>query len=372
VSAEPAGLSPGTYTGTIQVSATGANNSPVSIAVTLTVVQAPASLAVSPQSLTFQATSGGAAPAAQSVSIANGGGGTLSWTASGGAFWMSLSPTSGSAPGTLLVAVNPANLAAGSYATTVTIAAADPTITPVSVAVTLVVAGTQTPGTITGVANAAGYQLSFASATWVAIFGTNLSQITYTWTARDIVNGVLPTSLEGVSVTINGTPAYVYYISPTQINVLAPDDATLGPVQVQMTTAGQASNAVTAQKNQFAPAFFTLDGTHVAALHADYSVVTQTAPAMPGETILLYGTGFGPTTPALPTGQTVSAAAPLASAVQVSIGGAAATAGFAGLAGSGLYQFNVTVPALPSGDATLLANIGGVASQSGVALTVGQ
>lgn len=372
VSAEPAGLSPGTYTGTIQISATGANNSPVSIAVTLTVVAATASLAVSPQSLAFQATSGGAAPAAQTVSIANGGGGTLSWTASGGAFWMSLSATSGNAPGTLSVAVNPANLAAGSYTATVTIAATDLTISPVSVAVTFVVQGVQAAGTITGVANAAGYQMNFAPATWVAIFGTNLSQLTYTWQSSDFVNGALPTSLEGISVMIDGLPAYVYFISPTQINVLAPDDATLGSVQVQVTTAGQASNAVTAQKNQFSPAFFTLDGTHVAALHADYSVVTQTAPAKPGETILLYGTGFGPTAPVLPTGQTVSAAAPLASSVTVTIGGVAVTAGFAGLAGSGLYQFNVTVPTLPSGDATLLANIGGVASQPGVALTVGQ
>ncbi len=74
------------------------------------------------------------------------------------------------------------------------------------------------------------------------------------------MDGKLPTSLQGVSVTINGIPAYIDYISPTQINVLAPDDATLGPVQVQVTTAGQAGNAVTVQKSQFSPAFLTLDG----------------------------------------------------------------------------------------------------------------
>jgi uncharacterized protein (TIGR03437 family) len=153
---------------------------------------------------------------------------------------------------------------------------------------------------------------------------------------------------------------------------LAPDDTTLGQVQVQMTTAGQASNAVTAQKNQFAPAFLTIDGTHVAALHLDYGLVTPTAPAQPGESILLYGVGFGPTTPHVPTGQTVSAAAPLANPVQISIGGMAVTPGFSGLAGSGLYQFNLTIPNLPNGDAALLANIGGVASQTGVVITVGQ
>jgi uncharacterized protein (TIGR03437 family) len=375
-----AGLSPGTYTGTIQISATGASNSPVSIAVTLTVAAAPASLVVAPQALTFQYTVGGAGPAAQNISIANGGAGALSWTASGGAFWTSLSAASGSAPSTLTLAVNPANLAAGSYTTTVTIAASDPSLSPVSVAVTLVVQGTPAPGTITAVVNAASYQPGFASATWVAIFGANLSQLTYTWQASDIVNGALPTSLEGVSVTMNGVPAYISYISATQINVLAPDDATLGPIQVIVTTAGQASNAFTAQKNQFAPAFLTLDGAHAAALHLDYSLVgprnllpgAVTTPAQPGETIVLYGVGFGPTNPPLPTGQTVGTSAQLANTVQISIGGTAVTPTFAGLAGSGLYQFNVTVPNLSNGDAALAASIGGVSAPAGAVLTVQQ
>jgi uncharacterized protein (TIGR03437 family) len=335
---------------------------------------------VAPAALAFQYTAGGAVPAAQSIAISNGGAGALTWTASGGAFWTSLSAASGSAPGTLSIAVNPANLAAGSYSTAVTIAAPDPSISPVSIAITFVVQGTEAAGTITAVVNAASYQPGFASVTWVTIFGTNLSQLTYAWQASDFVNGMLPTSLEGVSATINGLPAYIYYISPTQINVLAPDDNTLGPVQVQVTTAGQLSNAVTAQKNQFAPGFLTLDGTHVAALHLDYSLVgapnllpgAVTTPAKPGETILLYGVGFGPATPAAPTGQIVGAAVPLANPVQISIGGVAATAGFSGLAGSGLYQFNVTIPNLPNGDATVLATIGGVASQAGVAITVGQ
>ena len=138
---------------------------------------------------------------------------------------------------------------------------------------------------------------------------------------------------------------------------------------------------MTAQKTQFAPAFLTFDGTYVIAQHLDYSLVgkanllagSATTPAKPGETIVLYGVGFGPTTPPQPTGQTVGTDAPLANNVQISIGGAAATATFAGLAGSGLYQFNVVVPAsLSNGEAAVLANIGGVASQTGVAVTVQQ
>jgi uncharacterized protein (TIGR03437 family) len=380
VSVSVAGLSAGTYTGAIQVTATGASNSPLSIPVTLVVAAQPASLLVAPQALTFQYAAGGAVPAAQAVSIANGGGGSFSWTASNNAFWTALSATSGNVPGTLNISVNPANLAAGSYTTLVTISASDSSVTPAPVSVTLVVQGSQPAGTVTAVANGGSFQPGFASAGWITIYGSNLSQLTYTWQAGDFVNGMLPTSLEGVSVTVNGIPAYVEYISPSQINALAPDDATVGPVQVQVTTAQQTSNAVTAQKGQFAPAFFTIGGAYVAAEHTDYSLVgapnlipgAVTTPAQPGETLLLYGSGFGLTTPAQPTGQLVAVAVPLANTVQIAIGGLPATVTFAGLTGSGLYQFNVMVPNLPNGDAAVVASIGGVATQTGVSVTVQQ
>ena len=372
VSASPAGLAAGTYTGTIQITSTGATNSPFSVGVTLTVAAAAPALAVTPQSLAFNYTVGGAAPAAQNISIANTGAGTLGWTASTSAFWLSVSPASGTAPSTLPVSVNPANLAAGTYNGTVQITAAGASGSPASVAVTLVVQGTQAAGAITGVANAGSFQSGFASATWVSIFGTNLSQLTYTWQASDFVNGTLPTSLRGISVSIDGQPAYVEYISPTQINVLAPDDASTGNVQVQVTTAQQASNSFTAPKQTFAPAFFTINnGAFAAAVHADYTLVDTAQPAAPGETIVLYGTGFGPTNPAVPTAQLVTTPAALANPVTVLIGNANATVVYAGLVESGLYQFNVTVPAsLPSGNASVVATINGVSTQANLAVPI--
>jgi uncharacterized protein (TIGR03437 family) len=380
VSVSPAGMSPGTYNGTVQITSTGSANSPVSVAVTLTITAPPASLVVAPQAIAFQYTAGSAGPPAQDISITNGGGGALSWTASSGAFWAVLSATSGNTPGTLSISVNPANLAAGTYIADVTVAATDSGISPASISVTLVVQGTQPAGTITAVVNAGSFQTGIASGTWLSIFGTGLSQRTYTWQAADIVNGTLPSSLQGVSVTINGVPAYIDYISPTQINVLAPDDGTVGAVQVQVITAKQASNALTVQKSQFAPAFLTLGGASVAALHTDYSLVgapnllpgAVTTPAKPGETILLYGVGFGPSTPPQPSGQVVPAAVPLANPVQITIGGLPASVTFAGLVQSGLYQFNVTVPALPNGDAVVQATISGVPTQKGVSLNVQQ
>jgi len=290
--------------------------------------------------------------------------------------WATLSAASGTAtataPATLSVSVNPASLAVGSYAGNVQIAAAGASGSPVSVSLTLVVGVAQPAGVITGVVNGASFAAGFASATWVSIFGTNLSSSTGTW-GGDFVSGALPTLLDGVSVSIDGKPAYVEYVSATQINVLAPDDAATGNVQIQVTAAGQTSNSFTAQKQTYAPAFFTFDnGKYVAAEHSDYGLLDASAPAKPGETVLLYGTGFGPTSPATPTDQLVTAAVPLpANSVQISIGGVAAAVQFAGLTGSGLYQFNVTVPSsLPSGDAPVVATIGGASTQSGVAITV--
>ena len=378
VSVNPALLSAGTYTGTITITGTGASNSPASVTVTLIVSAAAASVVVNPTSLSFQYAAG-AVPAAQTVSINNGGGGTFTWTASSSNYWVAVSPASGALPGTLTVTVIPQNLASGTNTATVTIGAADNSVTPVTIAVTLTVTGTPATPAITAVANAAGYQTNFASATWVSIFGTNLSQITYAWQASDIVNGALPTSLQGVSVSIDGKAAYISYISPTQINLLAPDDATTGSVAVVVTTAGQASVPLNAMKNQFSPAFLTFDNKHVAAEHLNYSLLGPPGvlpggtftPAAPGETVILYGVGFGPTNPVASTGQTVPGGEPVVNTVTMTIGGVPVTPSFAGLSASGLYQFNVTVPAsLAAGDAALSATINGIPTQTGVVLTV--
>jgi uncharacterized protein (TIGR03437 family) len=382
VSIAPSSLTAGTYTGTILITPSGSTNSPLIVNVTLTVAAASgAALTVTPQSLTFNYSSGGTAPAAQTISIANGGTGTLSWIASSSVSWVTLSAASGTAPSTLSVSVGTAGLAAGTYTGNVQISAAGASGSPVSVAITLVVAGAQTPGVVTAVVNGATFQTGFASATWVSIFGTNLSPGVETWGTANFVNGALPTALDGVSVMIDNIPAYVEYVSPTQLNVLAPDPPSTGNVQIQVTVNGEASNSFTAQKQQYAPAFFTFDsGKYVAAEHSDYSLLgapglfagVTTTPAQPGEVVLLYGTGFGPTSPATPTGQLVTTAVPLpANSVTVTIGGVAASVQFAGLAASGLYQLNVTVPSsLPSGDAAVVATIGGVTSQSGVSITV--
>jgi uncharacterized protein (TIGR03437 family) len=264
-------------------------------------------------------------------------------------------------------------LAVGTYNGTIQITAAGATGSPVSVAVTLTEQGTQTGGgTITGVVNSGSFAAGIAPATWVSIFGSNLAATTYVWQASDFVNGALPTTLQGVSVTIDGKPAYIEYVSPTQINVLAPTDTAIGSVAVQATLNQQTSNVVNAQLQQFAPAFFAGTGGIVAAEHSDYTLVSAASPAKPGEVVLLFGTGFGLTNPAVSTGQLVTTPEPLANQVQISIGGATANVAYAGLIEPGLYQFNVTIPSATSGSAAVLATINGLQSQSGVTIPVQQ
>src|SRR5713226_4671711 len=89
-----------------------------------------------------------------------------------------------------------------------------------------------------GVVNGASFQAGICAGSWVTIQGTKVANSSRTWRTSEIVNGKLPTQLDGVSVQINGKPAYVEYISPTQINVQAPSDTAVGPVNVQVTNNG--------------------------------------------------------------------------------------------------------------------------------------
>ena len=140
VSVDTSGLSAGTYTGTITIDGGSISGSPKTIPVTLTLTPpSPPVLAVSPGSLTYTAVQGGAAPAAQSLSVTNTGSGTLSYTATDDQPWLSETGASGTAPGTVSVSADPSGLAAGTYTGTVTVTAAGATGSPKTVAVSLTV-----------------------------------------------------------------------------------------------------------------------------------------------------------------------------------------------------------------------------------------
>jgi uncharacterized protein (TIGR03437 family) len=333
-------------------------------------------------SITFSTTSGVCTVAVSPTALsfpATGGSGTVSVWAPAGCSWQALSNApwitvtggaqgSGNGTVTFTVAAN-----TGSSARTGTIAVGGQ-------AIAISQAGASSAPVVTSVVNGASFQPGIGAGAWISIFGTNLSTTTRTWRNDEIVGGVLPTQLDGVRVTVNGRMAAVYYISPTQLNVQVPSDDAVGPVQVQVTTP-QGTTTTTAQMQAFAPGLFLFDREnrrYVAAQHAsDYGLVGKvglypgSTPAKPGEIVILYGTGFGPTNPPLPTGRVITEPARLANPVQVRIGGLPADVLWAGLSAAGLYQFNVKVPeALPDGDHTMIVVVAGWPTQSNVFITV--
>ncbi len=237
------------------------------------------------------------------------------------------------------------------------------------------------PPLITAVVDAAAYRADLPADSWISIYGANFAPVTRTWRLDEFAGGKLPVALDGVSVTIGNKPAPICFISPSLLTVQVPEGAAQdSPVVIQVNTPqGLASTAGIVR--QFSPGLFTLaagDGSYAAAQHAgDYSIAGKagiypgSTPARPGEMIIFYGSGFGPTAPVIPAGQLLTDAAVLANAVNFTIGGAQAAVGWAGLVAPGLYQFNVTVPeSLAAGDGVVVAEISGVRSPANVLLTV--
>ncbi len=207
---------------------------------------------------------------------------------------------------------------------------------------------------IDAVVNSANSSEGAVAGGWSTIYGSNLSSTTRSWDGEDIVGDNLPVQLDGVSVTIGGKAAYVAYVSPTQLNVLAPSGVPSGEVSVSVTSAPGESGSAPSSLSDANPGLFLWNGLYAVAQHGDYSAVgppglfpgMTTTPAKPGETILLYGTGFGATAPPSGVGEIARQTFPLPFLPAVSIGGVPAVVEYAGIpqGGAGLYQINVRIP----------------------------
>jgi uncharacterized protein (TIGR03437 family) len=218
---------------------------------------------------------------------------------------------------------------------------------------------------------------------WVSIYGVNFTGADATW------NGNFPISLGGVSVTIAGQQAYLWYVSPTQITLQVPNVTSTGPVTVVVTGPnGTVSSTVTLA--QFAPAFNLLDAKHVAGIilrsngsgaygGGSYDVIGPTGnslgyatvAAKAGDVVELFGVGFGPTSPPVAPGAVFSGSAATTNPVSLRINNGNVTPSFAGLSAAGLYQINFTVPAgLGTGDVPLVATVGGVSTQPSVVISL--
>lgn len=206
--------------------------------------------------------------------------------------------------------------------------------------------------TAQGVVNAA-TQLGgpLAPNTIATLYGTNLAFDTRAVAQSDIVRGMMPTSLDGVGVWINSIPCSLFYVSPTQINFLVPYQLTAGKVSLVVARDSQAGPTVSIQLNSTAPGLFLWNGNNAVAGHLDGTVLSETAPAMPGEVVVLYVAGLGRTSPDTTGGQLATAAFPIYyfSQLQILLDAVPCPPAdilYAGLAPgfAGLYQINLRLP----------------------------
>ena len=220
-----------------------------------------------------------------------------------------------------------------------------------------------------GVVNAATSTASLAPGSWAYIFGQNLSTgscfpYTTPW----------PTTLCGAQVSVGGKSAALQSASLTMLSIQIPVDAAPGSAQVTVTVQGKGSASVTVTLAAYAPAIFTtsLPGSTQSGsfLHLPgTSLVTAQSPAQPGETLIMYAVGLGPTNPSVPTGAAPPSSPPATTTAQptFSVGCQQASVTFSGLQPNtpGFYEVVFTLPlGAPGGNLPVTLSIGGQTSNT--------
>lgn len=115
-----------------------------------------------------------------------------------------------------------------------------------------------------------------------------------------------PTRAAGVEVTFDGKPAPLLWVQDTQINAVAPWSLTPGQnTQVCASYNNVNANCLTWPVVQSAPAVFTVDGTHAAAVNQDGSMNSANNPAPVGSIVTVWATGLGPIAPSQADGSLV-------------------------------------------------------------------
>jgi uncharacterized protein (TIGR03437 family) len=386
VSVNGSQLAQGTYTGVVTVIVPGAGGSPLNIPVTLDITAATSAITLSTNTASFNIQAGSmSVPISQTVQVTSTTSGasapfTVTFVPSTGGNFLTVTPSSGTTPATLTLAVNSAvasTLAAGTYTGDVQIASGTGAVQTVNV--TLLVSAAGTP-VILAVDNSASLQPGPVSpGDIITIFGDDIGPATpTTGTAFNPTNGTVSTTLAGVSVTINGVPAPLIFVAPGQINLIVPYElaAQIGQtVPVVVTNGGTKSATMDATVAATAPAIFSLGANgsgQGAILNQDASINGSSNPAAPGTIVSIYATGEGAIVPAGTTGCISGGTLPLptpSAKVSLTIGGQAVTdieyAGEAPDAVCGLLQINATIPSsVAAGAQAVTLTIGAVTNSS--------
>lgn len=390
----PAGLQAGNYSGTVTVSPTGGTAVPVPVSL---VVQGVPTVSATPAAipLTFQI--GNANTPTGSIQV-TGSSASLAFTATASSTgnWLAVTPASGNtgaSGATLNVTVNPAGLTVGTYTGTIVVAGASGVAGSSTTTVTLTVAAPLP--TIAALESAAsGTAGPVSPGEIVSLFAPSSHPIgpaTPAYLTLDS-SGNVATTLGGVQVLFNGTPAPLTYVSASQINAVVPYNvAGFALPFVQVRYQGQSSNSFNINTTSTAPGIFTQTGTGTGAgaiLNADNSTNGPNNPAAKGSVVVIYMTGEGATNPPgvtgkvnCPSGSACTIAQLPVPLLKVSVTlidstntrypadfiYAGAAPGFV----SGVMQVNAVIPPnVPSGDLQLVVAVGGNTSQSGVTVSV--
>ncbi len=215
----------------------------------------------------------------------------------------------------------------------------------------------------------------------LSIMGTGLADSAQAVTSGDVTGGSLPTMLNGLEVMVDGTPAPLFYVSPTLINFLMPPDRTAGPVTVWTILNSTVGPQVTLTLEDAVPALFastTDPGYAIAQQWPAYSLITPESPVAPGGIVILYATGLGATQPypALPAEiPTYAGTIENMASFQVLLNGtpmAASQILYAGICPdfAGLYQIDLILPANAPANPQIQVAVGGAVSAPGALLAV--
>jgi uncharacterized protein (TIGR03437 family) len=205
------------------------------------------------------------------------------------------------------------------------------------------------PPQISGVANAANGTTAVAPGGLISIYGSQMS-------ATNIATSQipLPTALGQSCLVVNGAPIPLLFVSAQQINAQLPFNVS-GDVTMSIHTPGGISNNYDFVVDSAAPAIF-LSGTAgpetgLATIFraANGQLVTPTNPLNPNDTVIIYLTGMGPTSPGVAAGLAtpMNLLSYVTQAPILTLGGSTLNVLYAGLVPgyiSGLYQINATVP----------------------------
>jgi uncharacterized protein (TIGR03437 family) len=270
------------------------------------------------------------------------------------ASWLSLSQYSGTGPATITVTGAGDAFEEGVYRALITLQSTGGSPQTITIPV-MFIHGASLETNITGVSNAVSFQPAASPGGILAVYGSQLSD-----SAQQASTLPLPFTLSGVSATVNGLAAPLFYVSPNQLNIQVPYEAGAGPAVVGVNN-----------KGKIAGFQFQITPTSPAIVTDASGSVVPSATVAQGGVAVLYMTGDGDVTPALATGESPAAGSPAAglpqprAPVTLTVGGTQTFLQFIGIVPGvvGLTQVNFTVPAsVAAGNQPVVVTVGGVQS----------